>query len=137
MYGVFNTAAKVQSYLASFTSRRLPLVVGEFSDNHPYGKPADDAIMSYARTYRIGYLGWSWSGNSEAGYLDMVNNFNAASRTSWGARFIAGINGLSTTSHQASIYDGGGRKKAGKPRTWQWQWLWPSRHLIRRRDRSG
>jgi mannan endo-1,4-beta-mannosidase len=136
MYGVFNTPAKVQSYLASFTGRRLPLVIGEFSDNHPYGKPADDAIMSYARTYRIGYLGWSWSGNTEAGYLDMVNNFNAASRTSWGVRFIAGVNGLSTTSRQASIY-GGGRKKAARPRTSQWQWLWPSRHLNKRHARAG
>jgi mannan endo-1,4-beta-mannosidase len=135
MYGVFNTDAKVRSYLASFSGRRLPLVVGEFSDNHPYGKPDDDAIMSYSRAYRIGYLGWSWSGNSEAGYLDMVNNFDAASRTSWGVRFIAGANGLSTTSRQASVYNPS-RPKATRPKTWQWQWLWPSRHLNKREDRA-
>jgi mannan endo-1,4-beta-mannosidase len=105
MYGVFNAAPKVQSYLASFTTRRLAVVVGEFSDYHPYGVPASDAIMMYAQAYRIGYLGWSWSGNStDVRYLDMVRNFDPKVRTPWGTRFIAGVNGLSATSREAGIY---------------------------------
>ncbi len=112
MYGVFNKAAKVQAYLASFTSRRLPIVIGEFGDMHPYGDPDEDAIMQYAQAYAVGYLGWSWSGNSgDTTYLDMVSDFDAAKRTPWGVRFITGPNGLSTTSREASVFRTGWKKR--------------------------
>ncbi len=105
MYGVFNTGAKVGSYMASFVKRGLPLVVGEFAYMHKFGDPAEDAIMAYAQTNRLGYFGWSWSGNDrEVGYLDMVNDFDPSRRTPWGNRFINGPNGLSTTSREASVY---------------------------------
>ncbi len=108
MYGVFDTAAEVQAYLSSFTSRGLPIAVGEFGDNHSDGNPDEDAIMAYAQANRIGYMGWSWSGNGGGvEYLDMVQNFNPASRTSWGNRFIAGANGIAATSREATIYGGG------------------------------
>jgi mannan endo-1,4-beta-mannosidase len=128
MYGVFNTAAKVQGYLQSFVNRRLPIVVGEFSDNHPYGKPAVDAIMQYAQKYRIGYLGWSWSGNTEATYLDMVKNFNAKVPTPWGVRFLTGVNGLRTNAREATIFGGGGGDRPGPAppkKKWAWTELWP------------
>jgi mannan endo-1,4-beta-mannosidase len=113
MYGVFDKATKVQAYMASFVRRRLPLVVGEFSMDHNFGNPDEDAVMSYARAYRIGYLGWSWSGNDELPYLDMVDNFDPGRRTRWGVRFISGTDGLSTTSHEATIYRSGGRTDRG------------------------
>ncbi|GAA1030866.1 hypothetical protein GCM10009557_24330 [Virgisporangium ochraceum] len=107
MYGVFDTAAEVQAYLSSFTSRGLPIVVGEFGDNHSDGNPDEDAIMAYAQANRIGYMGWSWSGNGGGvEYLDMVQNFNPASRSAWGNRFISGANGIAATSRQATIYGG-------------------------------
>jgi mannan endo-1,4-beta-mannosidase len=118
MYGVFNTPAKVHSYLASFTGRRLPIVIGEFSSDHPYGKPAYDAIMAYAQAYRVGYIGWSWSGNTEAAYLDMVRRFNPADRTPWGARFIAGANGLRQTAREATIYTVARKHTRKKTRLW-------------------
>jgi mannan endo-1,4-beta-mannosidase len=37
----------------------------------------------------------------------MVQNFNPASRTPWGNRFIAGANGIAATSREATIYGGG------------------------------
>src|SRR5262249_37817094 len=105
MYGVFNTAAKVRNYLASYVRRGLALVVGEFGYLHTYGNPDEDAIMAYARADHVGYLGWSWSGNDDlVGYLDMVRAFDPPRRTWWGNRFITGPNGLSTTSEEASIY---------------------------------
>ncbi|MCW2642672.1 MAG: beta-mannosidase [Dactylosporangium sp.] len=124
MYGVFNTPAKVQAYLRSFVNRRLPIVVGEFSSDHPYGKPADDAIMQYAQTYSVGYLGWSWSGNTEAAYLDMVKNFNPNLRTPWGVRFLSGVNGLRTNVQEATIF-GGSVRKATTKKKWKWSDLWP------------
>jgi mannan endo-1,4-beta-mannosidase len=112
MYGVFNKAPKVQAYLASFASRKLPIVIGEFGYYHPYGDPDEDAIMHFAQVYSIGYLGWSWSGNTDGvEYLDMVNNFDAARRTPWGIRFIAGQDGLNIGSREASVYRSGWRKR--------------------------
>jgi mannan endo-1,4-beta-mannosidase len=125
MYGVFDTPTKVQTYLQSFVNRRLPIVVGEFSDNHPYGKPADDAILAYTQQYRLGYLGWSWSGNTEAAYLDMVKNFNPALRTPWGVRFLTGVNGLTTHVREATIFGGHPKQDTTTKRKWRWSDLWP------------
>ncbi|MFD3636829.1 glycoside hydrolase family 5 protein, partial [Streptomyces sp. NPDC058664] len=109
MYGVYDTAAEVQSYLNHFVSSGLPIVVGEFGDNHSDGNPDENAIMATARSLRVGYLGWSWSGNgSGVEYLDMANGFDANSLTAWGNRFFNGPDGISSTSTRATIYGGGG-----------------------------
>ncbi|MFG2045126.1 cellulase family glycosylhydrolase [Dactylosporangium sp. NPDC048998] len=105
MYGRFGTAAKVNSYLSSFVTRRLPIVIGEFALEHEFGDPDADAIMAYAQARELGYLGWSWSGNDGRNRnLDMVNNFDANSRTAWGRRFINGPNGLTTDTREATIF---------------------------------
>jgi mannan endo-1,4-beta-mannosidase len=114
MYGVFTTAARVRTYMASYVRRGLALVVGEFGYLHTYGNPDEDAIMAYAQSDHIGYLGWSWSGNDAlVGYLDMVKDFDPGRRTWWGNRFITGPNGLSTTSQEASIYRLPGHRTGG------------------------
>lgn len=103
MYGVFNTAAAVTSYLDSFTSRRLALCVCEFG---PSDSTVDvNTVMSATQAAGIGNMGWSWSGNTDP-VLDMVLGFNSAQRSSWGTRYITGANGLSTTSREATIYSG-------------------------------
>ncbi|WP_307128410.1 cellulase family glycosylhydrolase [Streptomyces sp. B1I3] len=107
MYGVYDTAAEVQGYLNHFVGNRLPIVVGEFGDQHSDGNPDEDAIMATARSLRVGYLGWSWSGNGGGvEYLDMVNGFDAGSFTRWGNRLFNGSNGISTTSERATVYGG-------------------------------
>ncbi|WP_016700410.1 cellulase family glycosylhydrolase [Actinoalloteichus spitiensis] len=111
MYGVYDTATKVDDYLAAFQDANLPLVIGEFGHYHSDGDPDEDAIMAGAETRGLGYIGWSWSGNSsEVGYLDMVNDFDGNSLTSWGERIFHGGNGIADTSVEASVYgeDGGG-----------------------------
>ncbi|MCG5213793.1 glycoside hydrolase family 5 protein, partial [Streptosporangium sp. KLBMP 9127] len=108
MYGVFDTAAEVTSYLNAFQTAGLPLVIGEFGHNHSDGNPDEDTIMSEAQSRGLGYIGWSWSGNSsDVGYLDMTNNFDAGSLTSWGQRIFNGANGISSTAKEATIYSGG------------------------------
>ncbi|WP_063736461.1 glycoside hydrolase family 5 protein [Streptomyces sp. RTd22] len=105
MYGVFDTAAEVTDYLTRFVKAELPLVVGEFGHNHSDGNPDETAIMANAQTLGVGYLGWSWSGNSGGvEYLDMATGFNAASLTSWGQRIFKGANGIGSTSREASVY---------------------------------
>ncbi|HLT11769.1 MAG TPA: cellulase family glycosylhydrolase, partial [Micromonosporaceae bacterium] len=107
MYGVFDTAAEVTSYLDSFINRGLAIAIGEFGFNHSDGNPDEDAIMEAAEQRGIGYMGWSWSGNGCCvEYLDMVTNFDPNSPSSWGTRFFTGANGLSTTSQEATIFGG-------------------------------
>ncbi|KDN81037.1 cellulase family glycosylhydrolase [Kitasatospora cheerisanensis] len=106
MYGVYNTAAKVQSYLNAYTSAGLPIVVGEFGSQHSDGDPDEDAIMATAQSQGIGYLGWSWSGNGGGvEYLDLVNNFDKNSLTAWGNRFFNGANGIAATAKRATVYE--------------------------------
>ena len=104
MYGVFETAGDIQSYVSAFTNAGLPLVIGEFGWNHSDGDPDEDAIMEIAEANGIGYLGWMWSGG---GYLDMVTDFDTTQMTPWGTRIISGANGIVKTSCEASVYGSG------------------------------
>ncbi|WP_433050025.1 cellulase family glycosylhydrolase [Dactylosporangium sp. CS-033363] len=108
MYGEFDNAGKVNSYLGSFTRRKLPVIIGEFSGEHEWGDPDEDAIMAYAEGHSVGYFGWSWSGNDTPySYLDLVHDFNPASRTAWGERFLTGPNGISTDTREATTFRNG------------------------------
>ncbi|WP_285777097.1 glycoside hydrolase family 5 protein, partial [Microtetraspora sp. NBRC 13810] len=108
MYGVFDTAAEIVSYLDSFEAAGLPLVIGEFGHNHSDGDPDEDTIMAQAQSRGLGYIGWSWSGNSGGvEYLDMVTNFDAGALTSWGRRIFDGPNGIGATAREATVYGGG------------------------------
>ncbi|MBZ3900068.1 glycoside hydrolase family 5 protein [Streptomyces griseiscabiei] len=110
MYGVYNTAAKVNDYLNRFVAAKLPLVVGEFGSNHSDGNPDEDAIMAAAQRLGIGYIGWSWSGNGgDVQYLDMVTGFDPNRLSSWGQRFFNGANGIAATSKEATVYAGAAR----------------------------
>ncbi|MBT2439599.1 cellulase family glycosylhydrolase [Streptomyces sp. ISL-36] len=109
MYGVYDTAAEVQDYLNSFVSRRLPIVVGEFGNDHSDGNPDEDAIMATARQLNLGYLGWSWSGNGGGvEYLDLATDFDMSRLTPWGRRLFDGVDGIRQTSREASVYGGTG-----------------------------
>ena len=118
MYGVYDTAAEINSYMDAFRTAGLPLVVGEFGINHTDGNPDEDTIMAQAQSRGLGYIGWSWSGNSsEVAYLDMVNNFNVASLTPWGQRIFNGANGIASTAKEATIFSGGGGGDTTAPTT--------------------
>ncbi|MEV7868819.1 cellulase family glycosylhydrolase [Streptomyces sp. NPDC088124] len=107
MYGVFDTAAEVSSYLNSFVSAGLPILVGEFGQLHSDGDPDEDAIMSTTQSLGLGYLGWSWSGNSGGvEYLDMATGFDPNALSAWGQRIFRGANGIAATAKQATVYGG-------------------------------
>jgi mannan endo-1,4-beta-mannosidase len=107
MYGVFDTAAEIDDYLGRFVTAGLPIVVGEFGNNHSDGNPDEDAILTTARSLRIGYLGWSWSGNGGGvEYLDMATAFDPARLTPWGQRIFNGPNGIRETAREATVYGG-------------------------------
>lgn len=109
MYGVFDTAAEIIDYLGRFRAAGLPIVVGEFGDNHSDGNPDENTILSYAQANGIGWLAWSWSGNGGGvEYLDLVSDFDPARLTTWGRRVVDGANGLRQTSREAAVYGGTG-----------------------------
>ncbi len=105
MYEVYNNAAIVQSYLNSFQTRGLAIVVGEFGAEHNGSNVAEEAILQYAQDMGIGYLGWSWSGNGSCCVpLDIVNNWNPASLSTWGNFLINSANGIKATAKLATHF---------------------------------
>src|SRR5690606_19937081 len=65
MYQVYQNRSTIENYVSSFLStHRLPLIVGEFGADHQGENVDEDSILAVAEQYDIGYLGWSWSGNS-------------------------------------------------------------------------
>jgi mannan endo-1,4-beta-mannosidase len=69
----------------------------------------EDAILAAAQARGLGYLSWSWSGNTDP-VLDTVVNQNGTylhdQKTTCGTRIISGANGLLATSREATIYSG-------------------------------
>lgn len=106
MYQVYEMGSVVTSYINTFLSNNeAPLIVGEFAADHGTQGGVDEAtIMSTAEMLGIGYLGWSWSGNSEdLVSLDMTLSFAPSNLTAWGEIIIHGDNGLST-GEVCSVY---------------------------------
>lgn len=105
MYQVYKDYPTVNHYLSTFLNKGLALVVGEFGANHQGEEVAEGAIMERANTLNIGYIGWSWSGNSaDVADLDIVNNWDNHSYSEWGNILINGENGIKSTSTPASIF---------------------------------
>jgi mannan endo-1,4-beta-mannosidase len=106
MYAVFNTAASIIDYLNRFQTNGWPLVIGEFGWQFNSGEVDHETILSEAQARGLGYLGWSWSGNSDP-ILDMATSFDPNQLTSWGQRIFNGANGIRATAKEATIYGGG------------------------------
>jgi mannan endo-1,4-beta-mannosidase len=105
MYGVYEQESVIADYLNTFLDHGLPLIIGEFGHDHSDGTPDEDAIMAHAESLGLGYIGWSWSGNSGGvEYLDMVNGFDADSLTPWGERIFYGENGIAETAQEATVF---------------------------------
>jgi len=106
MYSVYNTASSITSYFDAFKNKGLPLVVGEFGWRFDSSQVDDQTVMSEAVARGLGYLGWSWAGNSDS-RLDMTNNFDPNQLTTWGQRIFNGPNGIKATAKEATVYSGG------------------------------
>ncbi|MET0414822.1 MAG: cellulose binding domain-containing protein, partial [Actinoplanes sp.] len=105
MYAVYNTAASITSYLDVFEQNGWPLVIGEFGWQFGSGEVDDQTVIAEANRRGLGYLAWSWSGNTDP-ILDMVLNYDPAQRTTWYNRVVEGTNGIRATSREASIFGG-------------------------------
>ncbi len=105
MYEVYQTITPITNYITQFMALNLPLVIGEFgcSNNGQYVDAAD--VMATAQSQGIGYMAWSWCGNSSP-VLDMVVNWDASQLTSWGNMAINGANGIKATAKECTVFSG-------------------------------
>jgi mannan endo-1,4-beta-mannosidase len=105
MYEVYGNATAINNYFDAFQQRGLPLIVGEFGPMHNGQNVDEDTIMAEAVERGIGYIGWSYSGNSGGTeFLDMTAGFNPDSLTPWGERIVNGPNGIATTAQCATVF---------------------------------
>lgn len=82
------------------TDQNLCICVGEFGYVHSDGEVDEDYIMKYCTENNIGYLAWSWKGNSGGvEYLDLSNDWEGNSLSpDWGYKVINGEYGIKNTS---------------------------------------
>lgn len=109
-------ANTVQFNINSVLNKNLCLVVGEFGGYHTNGDVDEDAILSYCRTKNVGWLAWSWHGNSaDLSYLDVATDMAGSGLTSFGNRVIHGNDGISSTSSTCSVFTGSGGDPDSNP----------------------
>ncbi|MEU4693591.1 cellulase family glycosylhydrolase [Actinoplanes sp. NPDC023714] len=105
MYAVFNTAASIVNYLDTFENNGWPLVIGEFGWRFDSSQVDHETLLAEAVERDLGYLGWSWAGNTDP-ILDMAIGFDPDNLSTWGDRIFNGVNGIKATAKQASIFGG-------------------------------
>ncbi|MFJ7768642.1 cellulase family glycosylhydrolase [Streptomyces sp. NPDC097107] len=107
MYSVYDTAQEITGYLQAFVDAGLPILIGEFGGPaDQWGDPDEDTMMATAERLRLGYLAWSWSGNTDP-VLDLALDFDPSRLSSWGERIFHGADGIARTSKEATVFGGG------------------------------
>jgi hypothetical protein len=111
MYEEFRDAQTIRTTLQRAVDQKLPFIVGEFgfqrgdAPNPPIQVPYD-VLLSESVRLGIGYLAWSWTGNSGGvEYLDLTAlSGRADALSAWGDGVINGANGIRATAQPASIF---------------------------------
>ncbi|MES2674582.1 MAG: cellulose binding domain-containing protein [Pseudomonadota bacterium] len=127
MYEAYRDAPTVRSYLESFTTRNLPIIIAEFGPIkrdrfneriNPYTTTdvAVDAVMNISQELSVGYLGWNWSGYKtndpslnlpDYSPLNLVTDYNPEQITPWGNKLINSDAGIKATAKVATHFPEG------------------------------
>ncbi|MGN0378099.1 MAG: glycoside hydrolase family 5 protein [Butyrivibrio sp.] len=108
MYGTAGKdAVTIKTGLSYATNQNFCVCVGEFGYTHTDGDVNEDYIMQYCTENNIGYLGWSWKGNSGGvEYLDIALEWDGSELSpEWGEKLINGQYGIKATSQICTIYE--------------------------------
>ena len=107
-YHVYNILGKNDNTLISgfegLKNTGVCWVVGEFGWKHSGIKVAYQTLMNYCQENGIGWMAWSWAGNSGGvEYLDLtsVETFSKSDLTDWGKDVFYSDNGIKNTSKKA------------------------------------
>jgi mannan endo-1,4-beta-mannosidase len=105
MYEVYGSASTVTGYFSAFQQMNLPLIVGEYGNEH-FGQPvAWQTVQSEAQARGIGWIAWSWSGNGGGTEnLDQTVGFDPNQLTQWGQQVFNSQYGIKNTSERASVF---------------------------------
>lgn len=103
MYAVYSNPQTVIDYFDAFEEMNLPLIVGEYGDTFQGQTVAWETIQSEAQARGIGWLAWSYSGNT-GGDLDQTTSFNPSALTTWGQRVFTSANGIQNTAERATVF---------------------------------
>jgi mannan endo-1,4-beta-mannosidase len=97
-------AATVQSNIDNALAIGVPVIIGEFGHLHSGGDVDEATIMSYSQQKGVGWLAWSWYGNSGGvEYLDLANGPGGGLKP-WGETVVNGTYGTKATSQLSGIY---------------------------------
>lgn len=107
MYGFAGkNKAAIAGNLKRATDKGLCIIVGEFGWTHSDGDVDEEYILEYCKEYGIGWLAWSWKGNSGGvEYLDLANEWDGSVLSEWGKTIVESENGLKNTSKKCSIFE--------------------------------
>ncbi|MDR0197571.1 MAG: glycoside hydrolase family 5 protein [Oscillospiraceae bacterium] len=85
----------------------VPVIIGEFGQRHTNGKVAFETILSYCEEKGVGYLGWSWKGNSGGvEYLDIALQWDGSALSEdWGEILVNSEYGLKATGKKCTVFE--------------------------------
>ena len=97
----------VRNNIDNVVNKNLCLTIGEFGGYHTNGDVAEQTIMDYSQQKNVGWLAWSWTGNSgDLSFLDVCTDFSGKSLTDFGNTVINGTNGINQTAKTCSVFTG-------------------------------
>ncbi|MDQ2087460.1 cellulase family glycosylhydrolase [Herbivorax sp. ANBcel31] len=100
-------AAQIKNNIDRVINEGLAVCIGEFGHRHFDGDVDEDYILSYTRELGVGWLAWSWKGNSGGvEYLDLSNDWAGTDLTDWGETIINGPNGLKDSAEICTVFTG-------------------------------
>ena len=96
------TAEMVKNNIDGALECGAPVLVGEFGLKHTDGDVDEATVMSYCKQNNMGYIAWSWMGNSGGvEYLDLVSSWDGTKLTEWGEIYFDAIK---NNSEIASVF---------------------------------
>lgn len=111
MYTVAGASERsVKNIIDNALAQGICLCIGEFGWKHTSRRTTKDVafeyIMEYCTELGVGYLAWSWKGNStDVAYLDLAVDWKGETLSpEWGEIVVNGKNGLKATSKICSVY---------------------------------
>lgn len=94
----------------------LPVVIGEFACSHGGGYVDWQTILDYSSEKKMGWLVWSWTGNSGGVEdCDMFGGYDESDFRPNGTNTVLGRNGIRDTSVECSVFGNSALEEINTP----------------------